>query len=530
MNFLLKKSKEKIIFILGLIFSLLFSLSFWPKFSSLLINSDSYVYLLQVEFLRSHSSFSGQLGLAGDFLSPIFYRGGFSLFIYFLSYFFQINNFLSAQIIILTSHFLCILLVYLLISKLFRSVYAGLISSMLLTLSYSFTNWSTVVMPEIPTILLVIFSQITLLFSRKNKLLFSLSPIFLGLSVLFRGEMIMLLLPTIFILLYQKRILKEYLFYFATTLIIWFLYVLWLYQSSYSPNNWIEFQLLIFQQTINYHTYFIISLLFIFVGALLYLYRPYLIILLFLPLIIVLKKININFSDILPPLYSFLSHDWVIIIFGFFGLFLIVLKNRYLGGYFLFSLLILIPLYITRGEYRYYVHLIIFFLVPLGFLLKYLWFQAKSTIWKFSLIILSLLIVLGQYKLSQYQNFLPNISYEQSVADQTNQVIKLFNFNSSDIVICSVFSEAMYYTTNFSSMDCFSGLNDINRKNNVGKLVVVDEDISRHQPEFVSELTKLYPDQPIYSQWILQPYQEKNTTSIPRQQTRWYYIPPNTSI
>ncbi|MFZ5392118.1 MAG: hypothetical protein ACOZAR_02880 [Patescibacteria group bacterium] len=347
---------------------------------------------------------------------------------------------------------------------------------------------------------------------------------------MFRGEMIMILLPTIYILLHQKRALKEYLFYFATTLFVWFLYILWLYQSSYSPNSWIEFQLLIFQQTINYHTYFIISLLFIIVGALLYLYRPYLVILLFLPLIIVLKKININFSDILPPLYSFFSHDWIIIILGFFGLFFIVLKNRYLGGYFLFSLLILIPLYITRGEYRYYVHLMIFFLIPLGFLLKYLWFKAKTAIWQFSLIIFSLLIVFGQYKLSQYKNFLPNISYEQSVADQTNQVIKLFNFDSSDTVICSVFSEAMYYTTNFSSMDCFSGLNDINRKNNMGKLVVIDEDISRHQPEFVSELTKLYPNQPIYSQWILQPYQEKNTTSIPRQQIRWYYIPPVTSI
>ncbi len=530
MNFILTKNKEKLIYISEILILSLAYVIFHHRFSSILINSDSYVYLLQAKFFDLNHTFSGYLGTNGDFLSPIFYRGGLSFFIYLIGIFLQKNYLLSAQFFIQSCSFLTVITIFLLVKKVFHSHIAGFLSGLLIIFSYSFSYWSTVIMPEIPTIFLVSCFLFCLFSARRHNIYFIFSPLFLGLAILFRGEMILLFFPIIFIFLYQKRKIADILYFFFIILAVWGMYFLWLYQSSHDPSVWLAYQLKIISQTINYHHLFLIAFFFLFVSIFIYLYRPYLIILLIFPLIYYFINYQPDYQNTISPLYSFFFHDAILIIFGIFGLIMLISRNKYLGGFFLFSLLILLPLYFSRGEYRYYVHLILFLVIPAGFFLTNFWHIFLSTKNKFIGVLFLLLIISGEIFLYNQKNFLPTTSYEQTISDQTKQVIKLFDLQSENTVICSVFSESMFFTTNFSTIDCFDGLNDLKRKTNLNKLIVIDEDISRHQPEFVSKLQELYPTQPIYSQWVVVPYQEKNSISFPKQPTKWYFVPAVTTI
>ena len=102
-------------------------------------------------------------------------------------------------------------------------------------------------------------------------------------------------------------------------------------------------------------------------------------------------------------------------------------------------------------------------------------------------------------------------------------MIARHNINPANLTICSVFSEAFNYSTGIAAIDCFEGEKDIYRSS-FPKLVVVDEDISRHQPEFIELLESKYSENLIDQEWIVTEYIEKNDTSITRYPLRWYWL------
>jgi hypothetical protein len=75
-------------------------------------------------------------------------------------------------------------------------------------------------------------------------------------------------------------------------------------------------------------------------------------------------------------------------------------------------------------------------------------------------------------------------------------------------------------------MDCFDGFKDIVR-NNTDKLVIIDEDMARHQPEFVKYLEDDPNNILIAEEWVMVSYQEKNTKSIPLYPVRWMVVKRN---
>lgn len=143
---------------------------------------------------------------------------------------------------------------------------------------------------------------------------------------------------------------------------------------------------------------------------------------------------------------------------------------------------------------------------------------------KIALSIVLLLFFAGQIYLFTRPSFLPTKSYEQVVISQTIDLINKEKINSSNLVICSVFSEAIYFSTNISSQDCFDGFADIKRHPDQKKLIIIEEDISRHQSEFAQYLAENYEDNLIDEKWIVTPYIEKNTTSLPKYPIKWYLI------
>jgi len=181
----------------------------------------------------------------------------------------------------------------------------------------------------------------------------------------------------------------------------------------------------------------------------------------------------------------------------------------------------LVFLYFSRGEYRYYVHVVVLLVVVAAYVWK--WLEKKLMINKWLMILWWLLIIVmvsGQLYFDLMEDFLPTIGYEQSVAIKTKEVMENNNIEAN-VVVCSVFSEAIYYETRHASMDCFDGLKDIMR-NNTDKLVVIDEDMARHQPETVEYLEK--NGEKIEEEWIMTAYQEKNTKSVPQYPVRWILI------
>ncbi|MCU0680631.1 MAG: hypothetical protein MUF50_05025 [Planctomycetes bacterium] len=132
-------------------------------------------------------------------------------------------------------------------------------------------------------------------------------------------------------------------------------------------------------------------------------------------------------------------------------------------------------------------------------------------------------LLVGQITLFYQPRFLPASSYEQIIIQKTLEVIEQEKIDTSHLVICSVFSEAFYYSTGISSQDCFNGVADV-RRGNFPKLVVVDEDVSRHQPEFADWLPVQYPHTLIAQQWVVTEYIEKNDSFITKYPVKWYLI------
>ena len=496
---------------------------FWPKFSGLLINSDSYAIMLPAKFLTESGSFYHQLGQAGDIFSPIFYRGGFSLFIYILAPLLNNNWFLSSQFIIQFSYFASILLLYFSVKKIFSSSVAGFLSSLLLTFCYTYHHWATVLMSEIPTIFLLVLSIFLLL--QKNSWSFYLSAIILGISYTFRAEMILLLIPLYFLVdtVYpQDKTIK--IIYSIFSLSVWVIYLFFLYQFNPSSDQWSLQQLNILYFTIGSHHLFFVLLLLIVLIIIIFRYWPILSIIPASIGLYVFLKLNLDWQHILPPLQSFLLHDFFIILAGIAGLIFLYRQKKIF--YFVISyFFLLFSLYFTRGEYRYYVHTIIPLVISASYVLSEIVSSRKTN--PFLKIIypsLVVLLLIGQLYLFLQPTFLPATSYEQVVIEETKNLINSKMIDQQNLLVCSVFSEAVYFSTDLSAQDCFNGLEDIKRNPGYTKLLIIDEDISRHQPEFTDYLTQNYSNNLIYQKWLITPYIENNNTSIPQYPVKWYLI------
>ncbi|MFA4930857.1 MAG: glycosyltransferase family 39 protein [Patescibacteria group bacterium] len=534
MNFLLKYYQH---ITDGLLIGILviFSLIFLPPFSQLLINADSYAIMLTAEFLHQHGTFGAQLGEWGDIFSPIFYRGGFSLFIYLLSPLFHYNWLVTGQYIVQITYFLSIVLVFLVVKKIFSSRWAGFFASLLAIFCYIFTQWSTILMSETPTIFLTLFSLFFLVYGQSRPYWLYLSAIVLGVAFMFRAEMIILLIPfSILIYIYYKNNLNIF-FYIIFSFIIWFIYLFSLYIFNPDPAFWLSQQINIFTFTLGTHQLFIYTILLLLLFLFLLIRWP---LFAFIPAAIFVYlaiNISLDFTSVLSPFYSYLYHDLPIIITGLAGLIWLYRHSKAMFLFFTFYCFPLLLLYFSRGEYRYYVHTIMPLIMLGGYFIyqiigqlsasltshqnKLLFFTQKV----FYFLILALIIAGEIYHYTR-PDFLPAESYEQVVIEATQKVINSHYINQNNIVICSVFSEAIYFSTHISAQDCFNGREDIDRHPDQTKLIIVEEDISRHQPEFSQYLIDNYSDQLIAEQWLVTPYIEKNTTSLPKYPVRWYLI------
>ncbi|MBU0648132.1 glycosyltransferase family 39 protein [Patescibacteria group bacterium] len=526
-------------FLVGII--TIISLLLLPKFSNLLINADSYAIMLPVEFLSKYGGFSHQLGEHGDFFSPLFYRGGFSLVIYLFSLIFGQNYQIIGQSIIQFSYVSSAILVYFTAKKIFSSELTGFFASMLLVICFIFTEWSTVLMSEIPTIFLVTLALTLLLYSSdKKNILFILSALVLGIALAFRVEMILLFIPFI-ILIHKQAPAKLYRIpaYIFFTLIVWLSYIIWLYFTHPNPAEWFSLQQSILSETLAYHQLFVYSFILLLVFLFLLVRWPYLAFLPIIPLVYFASNLKFDFFDILPPFYSFLYHDLPIIAAGIIGFFIIRQKSKTFFLFFSLYLLPLLFLYFSRAEYRYYVHLIL----PLLLLASYFLSQLLNIVIleldelsnrlknqyinlgiKIFASFVFVIFISGQIYLYLQPSFLPPISYEQVVIENTQEIIKTESIDTCQLLVCSVFSEAFYYSTHVPAQDCFDGLEDIQRNPDIPKLVIVEEDIARHQPDFATYMETKYPRQLIAERWVVTPYIEKNITSIPHYPIRWYLI------
>lgn len=538
---MIKNRKEILLDIVPIIVLLtlgyLTAAAFWP----LMINADSYAILLPAKFLAEKGSFSAQLGNGGDLFMPLFYRGGFSLAIYFFSELFGLDFWLAAKLIIQSTYYLSIIVIYYFVKFLIETYFeknnskqkflikmlVPFSAGCLLISSYSFKNWSTVLMSETPTIFLVLLAGLLLFKSRANIIYYLLSAITIGIAMIFRLEMVIYLICFAYISLYFKNMKYwRVLLYLVIALFLWAAYCYWLYSSNIDPNAWLEQQKFIIEQLIGYHK------LFLYFGAFL------LVILLFLdkwpflswiPVLLAcffISKLSIGWKSDLLPFYSYFTHEWVLLITAAAGMIGLLITNRRFALPWLMALLSLLALYFTRGEYRYYVYL-----TPITVLMASLCFASlinivlrkeKNIVFGkiFFIVIFCLLIIGGQLYLSEKESFLPKLSYEQVLIEKTQIIIK--ERKMDNILICSMFSEAFYYYTQKPVMDCFDGFNDIKRNKEIRKLVIVDEDMSRHQTEFVKYLQENNSQNLIQEEWIVTPYIEKNETTIPQYPVRWY--------
>jgi|GEM_PF-3262380 len=502
--------------IIPIILLCLLAIIIQPPVTDLMINADTFVQLLSAKLLSETGSFSGYLGVGGDLLSPLFYRGGFSLMIYLINFFTE-DLWLSAKILLYLFYYLAIVATYFVTRKLYSPPIA-VASTLLLMLGFSFSSWATVVMAEVPTIGLVALSLALLVYSRKNHALLYLSALIFGLALTFRLEM-MLLLPGWLILL--CKIHEQYrlaIYYALLSLFVWLLYFAWLYFTHVTPNEWFWQEAIILKQTLFTHH------LFLYIAPLALILIPLAIRWRWLLLLPAAGAVGYLFYrpdhlyENLAPLQLFIANDLFLVLVALAGLIVLFWKQKHLFYALSISVGLLVMLYYSRGEYRYYVHLAL----PLGLAAGAFvaWIYQRQKILGSLLVAV---ILIGQAALFAQPRFLPPVSYEQIVIEHTQAMIARHNINPANLTICSVFSEAFNYSTGIAAIDCFEGEKDIYRSS-FPKLVVVDEDISRHQPEFIELLESKYSENLIDQEWIVTEYIEKNDTSITRYPLRWYWL------
>ncbi|HPN67059.1 MAG TPA: hypothetical protein PLZ62_00170 [bacterium] len=506
--------------IISFLMVLLGGLLLLPKFLPLMINADSYAILLPKILMDKTGFLGGQLGMNGDYFFPLFYRGGFSLVILLMSKWCNVSELVMAKGWILAAYVASGVLIFFLLRKIYQSNRVGLAGAAMLYLSYSFRSWSMVTMAEIPTICLILGAITILVYSEKN-IGWILSALIMGVAFCFRLEMVVLLLLVGLIYNTMRKNLKELVYYVWISMIVWLGYQLFLYLFSYDANFWLSDQLSKIGLVLEYHELFFAFAICLLGFWLMWKIQPLLTIIPIGLLGYYFWHIGGNWQVNWQPLWMFVWHDLpLMIIFGV-SLLLALLRKEKKVLMWLVGILLLVFLYFSRGEYRYYVHVVVLLVVVAAYVWK--WLEKKLMINKWLMILWWLLIIVmvsGQLYFDLMEDFLPTIGYEQSVAIKTKEVMENNNIEAN-VVVCSVFSEAIYYETRHASMDCFDGLKDIMR-NNTDKLVVIDEDMARHQPETVEYLEK--NGEKIEEEWIMTAYQEKNTKSVPQYPVRWILI------
>lgn len=521
-----------------------------PDFSKLMINADSYAILLPAQRFLENWTFSFRLGENGDFFAPLFYRGGFSLVIALIAKIANLDLMMVARNIIAASYILTPVAAYFIVKKLliihqknsltvWQADWLATASSGLIIFSYSFSQWAKVLMSETPTIFLLALSLFFLTRNIKENDVeadtwwedrnIDLSAICLGLALLFRLEMIIFLFAFVYLLgMMEKRRWWIKWFYLAIVLSIWLIYAGWLYMSNLNPNNWLTKQIDILYYLAEFHRLFAMALFSLIVVFFLVKRWPYLLVFPIGLLAWLIYYYQVDVRSGWEPFWLFINYDLVLALGAVLGIVGLWWGNKKLLIFFLFSLLPLGILYYSRGEYRYYVHLILgmALLTACGWNVIWVKFRGWKRIKAKSGLMMGLVLamVLGQVYLFQKKSFLPEESYEQKVIEETMELIKSDSRLKGDIVICSMFSEAIYYSTKISSIDCFNGPSDILRRQGKSILVIVDEDIARNQKEFVNLLETKYAGGLIKKKWLVANYQEKNTVSLTNYPLRWYLI------
>jgi len=487
-----------------------------PPVSNLMINSDTFVQLLSARMLIEHGSFTGYLGVGGDLLSPLFYRGGFSLLIAAFS-FLGSDLFLVARGLIAFFFYLIIISVFFILNK-FYKLWPAIIGTVLLIFSYSFSSWSTVVMAEIPTIGLICLALVFLIVAPPKNIWLVLSAIIFGLALTCRLEMLLFLPGWLILMNYRFKKLGSVVFYALISFLVWSVYFTWLYLTHLAPGPWLAHELVILKQTLITHQLFLyfipVGLIFV---PLAWRWRW----LSFLPVFGIIAYILLV-RDLLPvnwpPLLMFIGYDFFIILAGLLGIVMLYWRQPAIFYSVYLPVLFLTVLYYSRGEYRYYVHLVLPLILAAGAFFAWLIRRPRTLA-----VSLTIMMIGGQMWLFCQPRFLPQESYEQLIIAQTSEVITQNNIPADNLVICSVFSEAFFYQTGFSAQDCFAGQTDVER-GRFPKLIVVDEDISRHQPDLVAWLDQNFADRQIGQSWLVTEYIEKNDTSITRFPVKWYLI------
>lgn len=544
MNYLFQKNRELWLEIFFLVLILVLSVWNLPDFSNLMINADSYAILLPAKSLVENGTFSFRLGEYGDYFSPLFYRGGFSFVIAVVVKIFGGDFWLWAKNLIQISYIFTPIFVYLIckeilfyfdnkISSSFQRKMLAFLVALLMLFSYSFMQWSRVLMSEITTILLVAISFYFLLkgglADRANRYL-DISALIMGCALIFRFEMVVILIAFCFLLLVGgKKRWYEILFYFLISIIVWVFYFLWLYKTNLNSGTWLDSQMTIFYYLLGAHKLFLYFAL----SALIFLWliwkKPYLSLIPMLVLGYIVYYLNFDFINELLPLISFGYHEILLVIGAFLGLIVVLWKNRKIFIFYFLAIVPLLFLYFSRGEYRYYVHLVMWLCI----LSVYCWWWLSVKIVRIKvlsikiplLLFIPLLIIGWQWYGSKSVSFLPEESYEQKVIQRTSQLLsERDDLISDQLVICSMFSEAIYYSIGLSSIDCFNGQSDILRRSGKQILVIVDEDVARNQIDFVKTLEEKYSNGLIKKEWLVTDYQEKNTVTLTKYPLRWYLI------
>ncbi len=519
---MIEKTQNKIAILFWMMVVLLIGVVFLPHFLPLMINADSYAILMPAKLWQQYGYVGGELGNSGDYFYPLFYRGGLSLLILLVNVVTNLDLYIVAEWLILFSYILSLVLVYLLVIKLIGSIKSAILATFLLAFSFSFRSWSGVLMAEIPTIMLFLATLTALVYSRNWSVLLYLSAVLMGVTLAFRLEMVVLVIGVMIFMehIYPKKNLLKWIWGFIVVG-IWLVYEAVLYFMVWDAGWWLGDQVVRWKQTMQYHELFLYFAIFLVLCWVLSKISRWLLLLPVGLFVYILIGLNWDWYNILKPLLEFVKNDVVLVVVAMISVIYMLFMRVKLVVPLVWCLLMLLVVYFSRQEYRYYVHLVALLVLLASYLLKVV-VENKNKWVKYGLGMVLIGAIVYQAKVTLGSSFLPQLGYEQVVVEETKEV--LAENNLSNVVVCSMFSEAMYFVTGIPSIDCFEGVNDLNRSKVDEVLVVVDEDMARHQPDFVAYLETNKQAVLIAEKWVLQTYVEKNSYSFPKFPVRWYVV------
>ncbi len=504
--------------------------------------NDSYYMMLIARNIACDFTLSGTLGPGGAATIPLFYKWGYSFFI--VPFYLIFNNLeFSAHITSLFFGILAIPLMYFFAAKLFKSKIVGIIASFILAITFTHTAFSGLVMSETTGFFFNLLAlYLILLACEKGKnIWFIFSGIIFGVAVITRLESFLFILPIIFwIYISVKKPAKYFIswlvsgfsFLFLTfSVMFWKMgYTWWLLNLPFHPGRFFKFFI---------PSFILLSLLFLSLLIWIFILKKpkykktlftILSAVLFFGIIIALGSIYysgffqyyLNFSAII----NFVKVDFLASILGIIGLFCLFKRNR---NIFIFFLLVFIPLfliYYPRGDFRFFVHLLITLIPASAILLIEFYKIIKTKLEKikspllnmssvFVIVFILSFIFLFQIFQVVNKNWLPSISYEKQMSLKLAEIVKNININPETIIL-TYHIEPCYIDTDLSGWR-------INKES-----PYIPDEISEDRPLLIVIDEGMWDQRSEFSQFAensLQPYNiSEFYIEVPYYHNRYHYF------